>query len=163
MLSRSKKNTFTLDGEDISADTTVVGDTVKFTMDGKEYTLCMIDEWNTNVIYAKATEDGTIIVFYDADFTNNMTNALKQATGLTGATFTATDGIGTIAFDITNGKVTVNGVEVLAYGVTLDWGEPMGIEEMQFLYNGMRYNATFSDNTLTLTDLNGHTYTYTKA
>ncbi len=157
-----EKNTFTLDGEDITADTTVVGDTVKFTMDGKEYTLCMIDEWDIYVIYAKATDDGTIILFCDMDSLSSRSLALKNATGLTGATFTATDGIGDIVFDITNGKVTIGGVEVFVYSVSIDW-DTMGLEEMQFLYNGMRYNATFSGDTLTLTDLDGNTYTYTKA
>ena len=143
------KDSIKVDGVAVTG-VTVEDDVVTFTANGKKYTATTAADDYVLCLQAEGEETYTMYVSSLLDEEGE-----KAGGTLKGTTWTGEKGDLVIAAD---GSATFNGKA--AFGVA---EMHIGVTSFTFVADGMLYVAKLSGTTLTLTDLNGHTYTYTKA
>ncbi len=142
------KNSIKFDGAAVTG-VSVDDDVVTFTANDKTYTAQTVaDDY---ALRLKAEGDGTYSIYVSS----LLDESEKAYTTFTG-TWTCEQGVGDLVF-AADGSATLNGKAV--FGVA---GGHIGVTYFTFVADGMVYKATLSGSTITLTDLDNHTYTYTK-
>ncbi len=159
-----EQKSITFDGEAVTG-VTVEGDVVTFTAsDGKKYT-AKLDE-TEYALYLQAEGENTYAIYVSALADNTTLSVRAKAASVLDTTWTSSDGKGDLVIDANGENITLNGEKIFVLGETMNPAEGFGsptFKGFYFVVGGMWYEAVFSGNTLTLTDLDGNSYTYTKA